>query len=194
MDIGNSWGSSVKSETWELLSCVCMLMVQPRAGTEIKEAIIPPSPQSPSHHHYHLFLLFNHSVVSGSLRPHGLKHTRLPCPSWSPRVCSNSCPLSQWGHPTILSSVTPFSSYLQSFPASGPFPVSWLFASGGQNIGASASASVLPMNIQGWFPLGFSLWKLNINLVFLLPHTSITPVLQTRRLDPERLNNVSEIK
>ena len=96
MDIGNSWGSSVKSETWELLSCVCMLMVQPRAGTEIKEAIIPPSPQSPSHHHYHLFLLFNHSVVSGSLRPHGLKHTRLPCPPPSPGTCLNSCLLSWW--------------------------------------------------------------------------------------------------
>ena len=161
MDIGNSWGSSVKSETWELLSCVCMLMVQPRAGTEIKEAIIPPSPQSPSHHHYHLFLLFNHSVVSGSLRPHGLKHTRLPCPSWSPRVCSNSCPLSQWGHPTILSSVVPFSC-LQSFPASGSFPMSQLFAQGGQRIRASASTSVIPAIIQGWFPLGLP------GLIFLL--------------------------
>ena len=155
MDIGNSWGSSVKSETWELLSCVCMLMVQPRAGTEIKEAIIPPSPQSPSHHHYHLFLLFNHSVVSGSLRPHGLKHTRLPCPSWSPRVCSNSCPLSQWGHPTILSSVVPFSC-LQSFPASGSFPMSQLFAQGGQSTGVSALASYTYLNmesrklVRGW--------------------------------------------
>ena len=82
--------------------------------------------------------------------------TRLPCPSPSPRVCSNSCPLSQWCHPTISSSVTPFSSCLQSFPASGSFPVIWLFASGGYSIGASASASVLPVSIQGWFPLGLT--------------------------------------
>ena len=85
-----------------------------------------------------------------------LQHTRLPCPSLSPRVCPNSCPLSQWCHPTISSSVTPFSSCLQSFPASGCFPVSWLLASGGQNIGASTSASVFPMNIQRWFPLGLT--------------------------------------
>ena len=81
------------------------------------------------------------------------QHARLPCPSPSPRVCSNACPLSQWCHPTTSSSVISFSSCLQSFPASGSFPVSWLFPSGGQSIGASASASVLPMNIQGWFPL-----------------------------------------
>ena len=81
------------------------------------------------------------------------QHTRLPCASLSPGVCSNSCPLSWWCHPTIPSSVTPFSSCPQSFPASRSFPLSWIFASGGQNIGASASASVLPMNIQGWFPL-----------------------------------------
>ena len=94
--------------------------------------------------------------MSNSLCPHGLQHTRLPCPSPSPRVCSNSCPLSQWYHPTISSPVTPFSSCPQSFPASGSFPVSQLFTSGCQNIGASASASVLPMNIQGRFPLGFT--------------------------------------
>ena len=103
----------------------------------------------------HLFLLlFSHSVVSDSLSPHGLQYTRLPCPSLSSGVCSNSCPLSQWCHPTISSSVIPFFSYLQSFPVSGPFPMSQLFASGGQSIGASAS--VLPMNIQGWFPLGLT--------------------------------------
>ena len=85
---------------------------------------------------------------------HGMQHARLPCPSSLPRVCSNSCPLSWWCHPTISSSVTPFCSYLQSFPASGSFPMSWPFISDGQSIGASASASVLPMNIQGWFPLG----------------------------------------
>ena len=96
------------------------------------------------------------SVVSDSLRPHGRQHARLPCPSLSPRVCSNSCPLSQWCYPTISSSVTPFSSLLQSFPASGSFPVSQFFHSGVQRIGASASASVLPMNIQNWFPLGWT--------------------------------------
>jgi len=101
-------------------------------------------------------VLFNHSVVSDSLQPHGLHYTRLPCPSLSPRACSNSCPLSWWCHPTISSSVTPFSSCPQSFSASGSFPMSWLSISGGQSIGVSASASVLPMNIQGWFPLGLT--------------------------------------
>ena len=99
---------------------------------------------------------FSHSVVSDSLWPHELQHARTPCPSPSPRVCSNSCPLSQWCHSTISSSVIPFSSCLQSFPASRSFPVSRLFALGGQSIRASASASVLPMNIQGWIPLGFT--------------------------------------
>ena len=82
----------------------------------------------------------------------------LPCPSPTPRACSNSCPSSRWCHPTISSSVIPFSSCLQSFPASGSFPVSQFFPSGGQSIGASASTSVLPMNIQGWFPLGWTGW------------------------------------
>ena len=101
-------------------------------------------------------LLFSHSVVSESLWPHGPQHARLPCPPPYPGVCSNSCPLSQWCHPTISSSFVPFSSCLQSLPASGSFPMSQLFASGDQSIGASASASVLPMNIQGWFPLGLT--------------------------------------
>ena len=91
-----------------------------------------------------------------TLRPHGLQHARLPCPSPTPRTCSNSCPLSRWCHPTISSSVIPFSSCLQSFPALGSFPRSQLFASGGPSIGVSASASVLPMNIQDWFPLGLT--------------------------------------
>ena len=99
--------------------------------------------------------LFSCSVVSDSLRPHGLRHARLPCPSLSPRVCSNSCPSSRWGHPTISSSIIP-SSCLQSFPESGFFPVSQFFASHGQTTGASASASVFPMNIQGWFPFGLT--------------------------------------
>ena len=93
--------------------------------------------------------------VSDFLWPHGLQHTRLPCPSPFPRACSNSCPLSQWWYPTISSSVVPFSSCFQSFPASGSFLM--LFASG-QNIGASVSASVLPINIQDWFPLGRTGW------------------------------------
>ena len=101
---------------------------------------------------------FSCSVVSNSLQPRRLKHARLPCPSPTPGACSNSCPLSRWCHPTISSFVVPFSSFLQSFPASGSFPTSQLFASGGQSIGVSASASVLPMNIQDWFPLGWTGW------------------------------------
>ena len=101
-----------------------------------------------------LLLLFSRSVVSDSLWPPGLQHTRLPCPSPSTWTCSNSCPLSRWCHPTISSSVLPFSSCLQSFPTSGSFPMSQLFASGSQRIGATASATVLPMNIPGWSPSG----------------------------------------
>ena len=101
---------------------------------------------------------FSCSVVSDSLRPHGLQHTRLPCPSPTPGAYSNSCPSCRWCHPTTSFSVIPFSSCLQSFPASGSFPMSWFFVSGGQSIGVSASASVLPMNTQDWFPLGWSGW------------------------------------
>ena len=99
---------------------------------------------------------FSYSVVSNSLWPYGLQHARPPCPSPTPRVCSNSSPLSHWYHPTISSSAVPFSSCLQSFPASGSFQMSQLFAWGGQSTAVSASASVLPMNIQGWFPLGWT--------------------------------------
>ena len=104
---------------------------------------------------------FRHSVVSDSLWPHGLQHTRLPCPSPTPGAYSNSCSSSQWCHPTISSSVISFSSCLQSFLASGKtFPLSQFFTSGGQSIGVSvsASASVLPMSIQDWFPLGLTGW------------------------------------
>ena len=94
--------------------------------------------------------------MSDSLRLHGLQHARLPCLWPTPRGCANSCPLSRWCHPTISPSVVPFSSCLQSFPASGSFPVSQLFTSGGQIIGASASASVLPMRTHNWFPLGLT--------------------------------------
>ena len=97
--------------------------------------------------------------MSDSLWPHGLQRFRLPCPSPSPRACSNSCLLSQWCHPTISPSVILFSSCLKSFPASGSFPMSQLFASGGQSIWVSASASILPMNTQDWSPLGWTGWS-----------------------------------
>ena len=122
--------------------------------------LFPPRP--PLHPHAlssHLLTpqnVFVHSVVSDSLWPHGLQHVRPPCPSPSPRACSNSCPLSQWCHLTISSSVVPFSSCPPSFPASGSFLMRWLFTSGGQSIRVSTSASVLPMNIQDWFPLGLT--------------------------------------
>ena len=103
-----------------------------------------------------MLLLFSCSVVSNSLQAHELQHTRLPCPSQSPGVCSNSCPLNRWCRPTVSSSVAPFSSWCQPFPASGSFSMSWLFTSGGQSIGTSASALVFPKNIQGWFPLGWT--------------------------------------
>ena len=112
---------------------------------------------SPSTYSIHS-VQFSHSAVSDSLRPHGLQHARLPCPSPVPGAYSNSCPLYRWYHPIISSSAIRFSSHLQSFPASGAFPVSWTFASGGQNIGVPASASVLPMNIQDWFSLGLTGW------------------------------------
>ena len=101
---------------------------------------------------------FSYSVVSDFWLPHGLEHTRPPCLSPTPGVYSNSCPLSWWCHPTISSSVVPFSSLLQSFPASGSFPMGQLFTSGGHSIRVSALASVLPMNIQDWFPLGWTGW------------------------------------
>ena len=101
---------------------------------------------------------FSRSAVSDSLQPLGLQHARPPCPSPTPRVYSNSCPLSWWCHPTILSSVIPFSSCSQSSPASGSFQMSQFFAWGSQSIGVSASASILPMNIQDWSPLGWTGW------------------------------------
>ena len=101
---------------------------------------------------------FSCSVMSDSLRTHGLQQARPPCPSPTPRACSNSCPLSQWCRPTISSSVVPFSSHLQPFPAPGSLPKSQFFSSGGQSIGASVSASVLQMNIQDWSPLGWTGW------------------------------------
>ena len=129
-------------------------------------------------------LIFLLSYTSGSVHllspvaqlwPHGLLHARLPCPPPTPEACSNTCPSNWWCYPTILTSVTPFSSCLQSFPATGSFPMCQLFASGGQSIGASASASVLPMNIQDWFLLGLtgliSLQSKGLSRVF--PNTAV---------------------
>ena len=117
--------------------------------------------------------------MSDSLPLHGLQHARLSCPSPTPRTCSNSCPLSQWCHPAISSSVIPFSSCLQSFSASGSFPMSQFFASGGQSIGASASGSVLPMNVQDWFPLGLTglIYLLSKGLSTQSPFKTMHPVL-----------------
>ena len=114
---------------------------QPPADSQVKVGVLPASTL-----HYH----FSH------LRPHGLQHARPPCLLPTPGACSNSCPSSRWCHPPISSSILPFLSCLQSFPASGSFPMRQFFASGGQNIGISASASVVPINIQDWFPLGWT--------------------------------------
>ena len=105
-----------------------------------------------------MLIQFSRSVISNYLRPHELQHTRLPCPSPTPGVYPNSCPLNRWCHPAISSSVVPFSSCLQSFPASGTFLMSQFFTSGGQSIGVSASVSVLPMNTQDWSPSGWPGW------------------------------------
>ena len=136
-------------------------------------------------HSYITFLVaksvqFSHSILSDSLQPHGLQNVRPLCPSPAPRVYLNSCPLSRWCHPTISYSFVPFSSCLQSFPASGSFQMSLFFTSDGQSIGVSASTSVLPMNIQDWFPLGWIGW---ISLqskglsIFLQHHSSKTSIL-----------------
>ena len=118
---------------------------------------------------------FSRSVMSESLWPHELQHSRLPCPSLTPRAYSDSCPLSWLCHPTILSSVISFSSCLQSFPASGSLQMSQFFALGGQSIGVSASASVLPMNIQDWFPLGWTGWisLLSKGVSRVFPNTTV---------------------
>ena len=115
-------------------------------------------PSEPSMKLLTLVRQFSHSIMSDSLWPHGLQHTRLLYPSSTPGACSNLCPLSQWCHPTISSSAAPFSFCPQSLPASEPFPMSQFFTSCGQSIGLSSSASVLPMSIQDWFPLGWTGW------------------------------------
>ena len=130
--------------------------------------------------------------MSDSSQPHGLQHTRLPYHPLSPGVCSNSCPLSWWCHPTISSSVIPFSSCLQSFPASGSFPMSQFFTSDGQSIGASALVSVLPINIQDWFPLGLtgliSLQSKGLSRVF--PNTTV----QKRQFFMEMQNGAATLE
>ena len=127
-------------------------------------------------------LLSSPSIVSSSLRPHGLRHIILPCLSPSPGACSNSCPLSPQWPPTISSSVSSFFSCLQSFPVSGSFPMSWLFTSGSQSIRASTSASILPMNIQDSFPFNVGWFDLLANQgtrkSMLQHHSSKTSVLQ----------------
>ena len=121
---------------------------------------------------YSIKFKFSLSVVSDSFRPHGLQYARFSCPSSTPRVCSNLCPLRRWCHPTISSSVIPLSSCVQCFPASESFPMSQFFTSGDQSIGPSASASVLPMNIQDWFSLGLT------GLIFLAVQGTLKSLLQ----------------
>ena len=134
---------SVAVHAWDLIfitSTIAWPHVNSRGGTQLS------------------WVQFSHSVMSNSLRPHKSQHTRPPCPSPTPGVYSNPCPSSRWCHPAISSSVVPFSSYPQSLPASGSFPISQYFASGSQSIGVSASASVLPMNPQDWSPWGWTGW------------------------------------
>ena len=125
---------------------------------------------------------FSRSIMSDPLRPHGLQYARLPCPSPIPGAYSNSCPLSQWCHPTISSSDVPFSSHLQSFPVSGSFPMSQFFTAGGQSIGVSASASVLSMNIQMWKPP--TKWKMLDYLRTMSTWPQATWSLRTEKVNP----------
>ena len=127
---------------------------------------------------------FTCSIMSDSLQPHGLQHARLPYPSPTPWACSNSYPLSRWCHPTISSSFIPYSSCLQSFPASGSFPRSWFFTSGDQSIRVLASASALPMNIQDWFPLGLTGW-ISLQSKGLLRVLFNTTVLKNQFFGPQ---------
>ena len=129
---------------------------RPRSGQWPNSWKFPPLPQNSWNNTPTHSVQFSRSVVFDSLLPYGHQHVRLPHPSPTPRACSNSSPLSWWCHPTISSSVIPFC--LQSFPASGSFQMSQFFASGGQSIGVSVFSSVLPMNIQNWFPLGLTGW------------------------------------
>ena len=148
-----------------------ILLKVPWSSRQSKDSVL-----SPSRYQWHLpqnsvQFQFSPSVVSDSLWPHGLQHARLSCPSPTPGVYSNSCPLSRWCHPIISSSVVPSSSCLQSFPIPRSFPMCQFFTSGGQSIGVSASASVLPMNIQDWFPLGWTGWISLLSMFMRTPWT-----------------------
>ena len=137
---------------WQWVTNIhCCVTQRSKNGLKLAPATLFPTASEASVEHLVVQLL-SHVPFLG---PHGLQHTRLPCPSLSPRVCPNSCPLSRWCHPAISFSAMPFSFFFD-LPASRSFPMSWLFASGRQRIGASASTSVLSMNIQGWFPLGWT--------------------------------------
>ena len=155
-----------KSLGWLILTCLGHWASTWQSYTNSSRAYQPPSPSSTclcgkhfcQDHSTGGSVQFSRSVMSDCLRPHEPQHARPPYPSPTPGVYPNSCPLSRWCHPTISSSVVPFSSCPQSFPASGSFKISQLFASGGQSTRVSASTSVLPMNIQDWFPLGWTGW------------------------------------
>ena len=157
-------------------------------------------------HFYEIVVLVLRSVAQSchALWPHELQHVRFSYPSPAPRVCSNSCTLSWWCHPTILSFVVPFSSCFQSFPTSGSFPMSQFFTSSGQSIGASALASVLPMNIQGWFPLGWTGWislqskelsfkhaQIQISVPQLVKYFSICCLVEHYQPSPLNVDNIS---
>ena len=161
----------VSCNLWQFLclSFSFMTFIPLKSNNYLLFKLSPNSGLSDVFSYLHWGYLFSRSVMSASLWPHGLQHTRLSCPSPSPKASSNSCPLSPWCHPTISSSVTLFSSCPQFFPASGSFPMSWLFTSGGQSIGTLASGSALPMTIQGWFPLeltGLTLQSKGLSRVF----------------------------
>ena len=140
-------------------SYMIQISIHRRKGAWILKSPLGGEPSTDPKFLFYLSVQFSHSVVSDSLWPHEQQHARPPCPSPTPRAYPNSCPLSQWCHQTISSSVIPFSSCPQSFPASGSFPISQLFASGGQSIGVSASASGLSVNVYDWFPLGLTGWS-----------------------------------
>ena len=156
--------------SWNVETAKCPLTAVwiTRPGSSIKQRLFSLEKEGnsdirynwgrPLRYHAKWIVQFGRSVTSNSLQPHGLQHARPPCPSPTLGVYPNSCPLSQWCHPTISSSVVPFSSCLQSFPVSGSLQVSQLFTSGGQSTGVSASASVLPMNTQDWSPLRWTRW------------------------------------
>ena len=148
-----SWGHFEQSG-WSSTLAGCMIQLKPNRILFSTWATQVEAPSSVKWSEFQ----FSHSVVSHSLWSHGVQHIRIPSPSPTPGVYSNSCALNRWCHPTISSSVIPFSSHLQSFPASGSFQMSQIFASGGQSIGVSASASVFPVNIQDWFLLGWTGW------------------------------------